>query len=43
VGDPTKANLDKGKKVVEAVAGRLARFLLEFQERKINPRVDHHF
>jgi creatinine amidohydrolase len=42
VGDPTKANLDKGKRVVDAVASRLASFLLEFQNRIVNPRVDHH-
>jgi creatinine amidohydrolase len=42
VGDPTKASLAKGKKVVDGVAIRLAEFLLEFQKRRINSRVDHH-
>jgi creatinine amidohydrolase len=42
VGDPTKASPAKGRKVVEAVVQRLADFLLEFRQRKIHPRVDHH-
>jgi creatinine amidohydrolase len=42
VGDPTKASAEKGRRVVEAVVGRLAGFLDEFRQRRIQRRVDHH-
>ncbi len=42
VGDPTKASVEKGRKVVDAVVQRLAEFLAEFRQRTIQPRVDHH-
>ncbi|MEW5974758.1 MAG: creatininase family protein [Acidobacteriota bacterium] len=42
VGDPTCATAEKGRRVVEAVAGQLARFVVEFRKREIGKRVDHH-
>ena len=42
VGDPTKANAEKGRRFVEAVVDRLAALIREFQAREIGARVDHH-
>ncbi|MEM2904615.1 MAG: creatininase family protein [Candidatus Bathyarchaeia archaeon] len=41
-GDPTVATAAKGKAWLEAAAENLARFILEWQDRPIPPRVDHH-
>lgn len=42
VGDPTKANRDKGEKFVSAVVDRMTTLIGEFRDRVIEPRVDHH-
>lgn len=42
VGDPTKASAEKGRRFVEAVVARLRALILEFRDRQIQPRVDHH-
>jgi creatinine amidohydrolase len=41
-GDPTVARADKGKAWLETAAENLARFILEWKERPIKPRIDHH-
>jgi len=42
VGDPTKASEEKGRRFVEAVVARMKALILEFRDRQIQPRVDHH-
>ncbi|MFN7994950.1 MAG: creatininase family protein [Bryobacteraceae bacterium] len=42
VGDPTKANAEKGKRFVDAVVERMVALIREFRVREIRPRVDHH-
>jgi len=41
-GDPTVASAEKGRKWLEVASENLARFILEWRERAILPRVDHH-
>ncbi|MEM2935802.1 MAG: creatininase family protein, partial [Candidatus Bathyarchaeia archaeon] len=42
MGDPTVAKAEKGKKWLEAAAENLAKFILEWKEKPIPPRIDHH-
>ncbi|HUQ93457.1 MAG TPA: creatininase family protein [Bryobacteraceae bacterium] len=42
VGDPTKASLDKGRRVTEAVIDQMIALIRDFRKREIQPRVDHH-
>lgn len=42
VGDPTKASVEKGRRFVDAVTGRLIALIRDFRARQIRPRVDHH-
>jgi len=42
MGDPTVATAEKGKKWLEAAAENLAKFILEWKEKPISPRIDHH-
>jgi creatinine amidohydrolase len=42
LGDPTKATSEKGKIFFELYVNALVDFILEFRERKVNPRIDHH-
>ncbi|HVW85193.1 MAG TPA: creatininase family protein [Bryobacteraceae bacterium] len=42
VGDPTKATAEKGEQFVAAVVERLCALIVEFRDRKIARRVDHH-
>lgn len=41
-GDPTTASAEKGRQVVECVVENMAALILEFREREIRERVDHH-
>jgi len=42
MGDPTVATAEKGKKWLEAAAENLAKFIIEWKEKPIPPRIDHH-
>jgi creatinine amidohydrolase len=42
LGDPTKANVSKGQRFVDAVVERLVALIRELRAREILPRVDHH-
>ncbi|MCC6394670.1 MAG: creatininase family protein [Bryobacterales bacterium] len=42
VGDPTKATVEKGRRVTEAVIGNLIGLIRDFRGREIHSRVDHH-
>ena len=42
LGDPTKANADKGKRVLDIYVKKLSEFIQEFKRRGVTPRKDHH-
>jgi len=42
MGDPTVATAEKGKTWLEAATENLAKFILEWKEKPIPPRIDHH-
>ncbi|MGQ9782179.1 MAG: creatininase family protein [Nitrososphaeria archaeon] len=42
VGDPTKADGERGRQMFEMFVGKLAEFVEEFKRRKILPRRDYH-
>jgi creatinine amidohydrolase len=42
IGDPTKADRERGKKMFELYVNKLVEFIKEFRGRKIKPRVDYH-
>lgn len=42
LGDPTVATAEKGERLLNAAADSLIRFVKEFKERRIPPRIDHH-
>jgi len=42
LGDPTKADKDRGKKMFEIYVERLTEFVKEFRKREIKPRIDYH-
>lgn len=42
VGDPTLATAEKGEKVFDAIVDGFARLIVEFRDRPIRPRKDHH-
>ncbi len=42
IGDPTKANKERGKRMFEIFVDKLAEFIEEFRKREIRPRKDYH-
>jgi creatinine amidohydrolase len=42
LGDPTKADKERGKKMFEMYVDKLVEFIKEFRKREIRPRVDYH-
>ena len=42
IGDPTKADRERGKKMFELYVNKLVEFIKEFRVREIKPRVDYH-
>ena len=42
MGQPTKASVEKGKRIFEEAARQLVDVIVEFQERPKRPRVEHH-